>query len=262
MNFTRHFLGILTLLCFTILSCKKSDIKQNNSYQLSYGDSLFYISNQPTDILASPLNARAGNFSSFPDGLVIDPNTGVINVSQSEAGMKYRISFKGNSGDSSTAFIVISGINFPDKYYRIESSDTMAYPVYNADPSKILPPGSFDDDRVANNSGCAMKTINGQINLSESIRNGLFGSTPKNDTRKDFDVKYRLDDNSGKAENKIKILIYYYDHMSDVPQSLQQTIQDHQAMTFQPNNAPVSTARISAAAKPRPPCIVVIGHNN
>ncbi|HEV7620776.1 MAG TPA: hypothetical protein VGO09_03535 [Flavisolibacter sp.] len=258
MNSIKSYLAIY--LVFAIISCKKSETIQNKPYQLSYGDSVFYISNQPQDILASPVNGLPGTFTAFPDGLVIDPASGVINISQSEAGMKYRVTYKGSSGDSSNAFVVVSGINFPDKFYYIQSSDTLAFPVYNADPNKILPSGSFDDDRVANNSGCAMKTTNGQINLTESIRNGLFGSTPKNDTRKDFDVKYRLDDKSGKASNKIKILIYYYDHMSDVPTTLVQTVQDHQAMTFQPNNVPLSLSLVKTA-KPRPPCIVIIGHN-
>jgi hypothetical protein len=243
-------------------SCKKSDVSEGATNQLSYGDTTFYIQNLPNDVLVSPVNAKTGTFSSFPEGLVIDQATGVINVSQSETGIKYRINFKGQSGDSLTTYVVISGINFPDHYYHIESADTMAFPVYNADPANAIPTGSFDDDHVANNSGCAMKTDDGKINLAESIRNGLFGDTPKNDTRKDFEVKYRLDDRSGNAQNKIKILIYYYDHISDVPQSLQQTVQDHQAMTILPNNTTISSANVAASAKPRPPCIVVIGHNN
>ena len=105
-----------------------------------------------------------------------------------------------------------------------------------------------------------MKTNNGQINLTESIRNGLFGQIPQNNTKKGFDVLYRLDDKSGKALNKISILIYYFDTINDVTPDLAQTMIDHQIMTFQPNNAPMATGTIQTASKPRPPCIVIIGH--
>ena len=260
--FRLHLFPIIVLLSL-MFSCKKSTTVPVTSYQLSYSDSIFYINNQTADILASPVNAKAGSFTAFPEGLVINSSTGIINVSQSEAGMRYRINFLGTDGVASTSFIVISGINFPDKYYKIESADTMALPWYNASPSIALPSGIFDENKVANNSGCAMKTSNGQINLIQSIRNGLFGNTPKNDTRKDFEVVYRLNDKSNNALNKIKILIYYYNKMSDVPTTLVQTVLDHQAMTFQPNNTTVGNVIASnTTAKPRPPCIIIIGHNN
>ncbi len=256
--------GLYWALLIFAVSCKKNEaVTAGQRYQLSYGESVFYLRNQSADVLVAPLNPKAGIFTSFPDGLSIDTNTGIINVSQSDAGMRYRIQYHGSGGDSATTFIVISGINFPDKFYRLESADSVAFPVYNADPSRTLPGGNFDEDHVANNSGCAIRTNNGQINLTESIRKGLFGNTPQNDTRKDFEVRYRLDDPSGKALNKIKILIYYYDRMQNVPSDLLQTIQDHQAMTFQPDNQPVNTAPLTTLArKPRPPCIVIIGHNN
>ena len=261
MSFNRiHLFALFILACLSI-SCHKKDTVQVDKGHLSYGESVFYVSHQSSDLLVGPVHTATGTYSAFPEGLELDRSTGVINVSRSEAGMRYRISFQGAQGDTSNAFVVISGINFPDKYYRLSDADSVAFPVYNADPSRPMPAGIFDEDKVANNSGCAMRTNNGQINLKESVRNGLFGSTPKNDTRKDFEVKYRLDDKSGKALNKIKILLYYYDTMSDVPADLQQTVREHQAMTFQPDNTPIiSTPIASIAGKPRPPCIIVIGH--
>jgi hypothetical protein len=256
---------LLSTLCFCgvlATSCKKqNDPAPAPVFKLSYGDSIFYLKDQPNDFIVTPVEAKAGTFTSFPDGLQLDASSGAINVSKSDAGMKYRVTWKSGSGDSSNAFVVISGINFPDKFYRLDRSDSVAFPVYNGDPVKILPTGSsFDDDRVANTGGCAMRTNNGQINLTESIRNGLFGNTPQNNSKKDFDVKYRLNDQSGKASNSIKIQLYYFTSTSDVPADLQQTMLDHQAMTFQPNNQPISSVPLRAAAKPRPPCIVVIAH--
>ena len=68
------------------MGCKKASLSLVKPYQLSYGDSVFYINGQNNNFLASPLNAKPGNFTAFPSGLVIDPTTGTINVSQSEAG--------------------------------------------------------------------------------------------------------------------------------------------------------------------------------
>lgn len=273
MNLRILFLYCVICASAVLISCKKTITDQSitqpppivpppagDSFQLSYGDSIFYLSATEDTVIVNPIESKIGKYFSFPEGLEIDSATGAINIGESEAGMRYRVTYKNAAGDSSNAYIVISGINFPDKYYYVDQNDTMAFPVYNADPAKELPKGNFDEDRVANNSGCAMRTTNGQINLTESIRNGLFGDTPKNDTRKDFEVRYSLDDKSGKAGNKIKILLYYYDKSSDVPADLTQTVKDHQAMTLLPNNSPISNNLISAAAKPRPPCIIVIAH--
>lgn len=249
------------MLVLAAASCKKNEGLAQQMYQLSYGDSIFYLKNQSLDYMVSPVHSQEGTYTSFPDGLELDKNSGVINVSKSEAGMRYRIRFTSASGDSSTTFVVISGINFPDKYYFLSKQDSIAFPVYNADASKTMPSGIFDEDSLANNSGCAMKTINGQINLAESIRRGLFGATPQNDVRKDFEIKYRLNDKSGKALNKIKVLLYYYDSMNDVPPDLKTTVAEHLAMTFQPDNTPVNNSLSSiSATKPRPPCIVIIAH--
>jgi hypothetical protein len=255
---------ILLIVVLFAGSCNKSDNNITNNqtppFKISYGDSIFYVRDQSTDYLVSPVNSKPGIFSSFPDGLNIDQTTGAINVSKSEAGMRYRVNFKSTNGDSSTTYIVISGINFPDKYYLLANADSIAFPVYNADPSLPIPSGSFDEDKTANNSGCAMKTNNGQINLTESLRNGLFGKDPQNNTKKGFDVLYRLNDKSGNSLNKISILIYYFNTMNDVTPDLAQTVIDHQIMTLQPNHAPIANGLIKAASKPRPPCIVIIGH--
>jgi hypothetical protein len=244
-------------------ACDKNDDQtQQRAAELSYSQPVFYIRNQASDYLVKPINKPGeGNFSSFPKGLELDPATGEINVSQSEAGMKYKITFTPVTGNPVSTYVVISGINFPDKFYFLSSNDSIAFPVYNADPSNTVPSGSFDEGNVANSSGCAMKTTNGQIDLKESIRRGLFGSTPKNDVRKDFDIKYRLNDNSGNSLNKIKVLLYYYNSMNDVPEDLKETMSQHLAMTLQPDNTPMNNTLVSAAAaKPRPPCIVIIAH--
>ena len=142
-------------------------------------------------------------------------------------------------------------------------------PVYNANPANAVPisGSSFDENNNANSGGCSVETINGQINLAETVRNGIFGSIPQNDVRKDFDIEYRLNDQSGKALNKLRVRLYWYDSIADVPADLWETLNDrqNQGVFLQANQSdfPTSgTARsttTSAIAKPRPPCIILIG---
>ena len=140
-------------------------------------------------------------------------------------------------------------------------------PVYNAEVSRVLPlnGSSFDEGNGANSGGCSVKTINGQINLAQTVRNGVFGSTPTNDVRRDFDVSYRINDASGKSLNKLRVRLYYYDTMADVAADLMQTLQDRESagvfLAANNSNNPAGVAsRGAALAKPRPPCIIIIGH--
>ncbi|MBL7745379.1 MAG: hypothetical protein JNN00_18035 [Chitinophagaceae bacterium] len=238
------------------LSCNKSsDGEPSGPYNLSYGDSIIYLKAQSADYIVNPTEQRTGTYAGFPDGIEIDDVTGAINVSKSETGLRYRVTHTAPDGTVTTIKVVLSGITFPDKYYHLSQNDSIAFPVYNADVSRILPvTGSiFDEGNGANTGGCSVKTTNGQINLKETIRNGVFGSTPQNDVRKDFDIAYRLNDASGKAVNKIRVRLYYYERMSDVPADLLETLQDRadQGVFLRTTG----TARI---AKPRPPCVIIV----
>jgi hypothetical protein len=50
---------------------------------LSYGDSVFFQKNQSDDYVITPNNTLKGRYISFPDGLVIDGNSGAVNISES-----------------------------------------------------------------------------------------------------------------------------------------------------------------------------------
>ena len=110
-----------SLLCTTVIissllfltQCSKNhsgcmDLKANQ--KLSYGDSVFYLTN--SDYTIAPLHAKAGTYTAFPDNLVIDKSTGKINVTvkgadgESQTGMWYRITYKANTGkETDTTYI-------------------------------------------------------------------------------------------------------------------------------------------------------------
>ena len=248
--------GILCLMLFVLgNSCAKPANNGNTSYNLSYGDSVIYLKAQSSDYIVYPTEHRPGTYSAFPDGIEIDDNTGAINVSKSETGLRYRITHTAPDGTETKTTVVLSGITFTDKFYHLSQNDSIAFPVYNANPAGVLPlaGSSFDEGNAANSGGCSVQTINGQINLAQSVRNGIFGSNPQNDVRKDFEIAYRLNDGSGKTLNKLKVRLYYYNTMADVAPDLLETLQDRQDQ-----GVFLRTAGTAKVAKPRPPCVIII----
>jgi len=249
------------------LSCNKKDSEV--PYSLSYGSSVIYLKNQPGDYIVYPLQSKPGTYSAFPEGIELDDNTGAINVTDSETGLRYRIMHTSVNGDTTSTIVLLSGIQFVDKFYNLSQNDSIAFPIYNGSSANPLPlnGSSFDENNNANSGGCSVTTTNGQINLTQTVRNGIFGAVPQNDVRKDFEIEYRLNDESGKALNKIKVRMYWYNTMADVPADLWQILNDRQSQgVFLGMNNPAlgnaSTARsamATALAKPRPPCVIIIG---
>lgn len=264
----RTYVAIISFFIASValLSCSKGANAPTGPYQLSYGDSILYLRPASGDYIVHPTTQRAGVYEGFPDGIEIDSNTGAINISKSETGLRYLITHTATDGTVTTTKVVLSGITFTDHYFHLSAGDSIAMPVYNASISRTLPlaGSSFDEGGIASTGGCAIKTDNGQINLSKTIRNGVFGATPRNDERKDFDIEYRLNDGSGKALNKLRVRLYYYTSMADVPADLLETLQDREDQgVFMRGTATTTTTNsftTEAIAKPRPPCIIIIAN--
>lgn len=257
--------GILaTSMAF--FSCNKTADDAQGPYNLSYGDSILYLKPVAGDYIVHPSSHRDGVYTGFPDGIEIDDVTGAINVSKSETGLRYRITHTAPDGTVTTTKVVLSGITFTDHYYHLSTGDSVALPVYNASAARALPlNGSvFDEGNTASTGGCDVRTTNGQINLAQTVRNGVFGAVPKNDERRDFDIDYRLNDESGKSKNTLRVRLYYYETMADVPADLLQTLQDREELgVFLRNgttNISSSAERVEKEARPRPPCVIIIAN--
>jgi hypothetical protein len=273
----------LLILMVTIFSCKKDNSGTGSNqgppagYQLTYGDSVFYLNNLASDYIITPEQTRLGQYIGFPEGVDIDGNTGVINVSKSETGLRYRITFvPDGTTDSFNTTIVISGINFLDGFYKLTTADSIARPLYNASLTKLIPGlnnGSiFDDGSSCNVAGCNVDVTNGTINLAQTVRNGVFGAIPSNNDRHEFQMNYRINDNSGKALNTIGIKLYYFDSINDVTQEVYDIISSREGalLSFQPTPIPFEKFNTvnginqvnnqqKPIPKPRPPCIFILG---
>ncbi len=251
---------ILMVSSFLWLSCTKGSNDQTGPYNLSYGDSILYLRPSAGDYIVYPTSQRPGTYSGFPEGIEIDDQTGAINVSESETGLRYRITHTAPDGTKTQTLVVLSGITFKDHFYYFSAGDSIALPIYNANESRILPlsGSTFDEGNLANTGGCSVKTDNGKINLAETIRNGVFGSPPRNDAQQTFEIKYRVNDGSGKTLNKLKVLLYWYNTINDVPQYVWEILNDRTSQgVFLKNGVGLRTEQ---AAKPRPPCVIIIAN--
>lgn len=269
MNCPKPILGVICILFSMVwIGCDKSSgtADDNIPYNLSYGDSIIYLKPSAGDYIINPLVHREGVYTGFPDGIEIDDQTGAINVSKSETGLRYRITHTSPQGRMTTTMVVLSGITFTDHFYRLATGDSVAHPVYNASTDRILPlNGSiFDEDNLANGGGCAVRTNDGKINLAESIRKGVFGANPQNDDKKEIEIKYRINDGSGKTLNKLKVLLYWYNTMADVPQYVWEILNDRANQGVFLRNGNIATnntsLQIEKEARPRPPCVIIIAN--
>jgi hypothetical protein len=250
---------LLLVISLMYFSCKKEGTGQG-SYGLSYGDSILYLRPSSGDYIVYPTIQRSGSYEGFPEGIEIDDITGAINVSKSETGLRYKITHTATDGTKTSGMVVLSGITFTDRFYRLSQNDSVAFPVYNANPTRAIPTSGsiFDEGGGASTSGCDVKTINGQINLAQTVRNGIFGSTPSNDSRRDVEIIYRLNDGSGKAVNKLKVRLYYYTSMSAVAPDLLETLDDRETEGVFLRGS--SAERTQRDARPRPPCVIIIAN--
>lgn len=258
----------LILLFAQAISCAKNKnnpdpVPPASTDKLTYGDSIVYLKNQSTDQVITPGSLPAGTYSGFPEGIVIDPVTGAINISQSDAGLKYKISYVGNGRtDTLSTFLTISGINYLDGFYKLGTADSVIQAVYNADPKASIPGlnngTSFDLGSGCNSQGCNVNTVNASINLAATVRNGVFGSTPSNNDRKEFELQYQINDRSSKTANKLKVKLYYFETMNDVTPEAYDIINSRQGTIFL-SGIPTPVSSAAKVGKPRPPCIFIVG---
>jgi hypothetical protein len=241
----------------------------------NYGDSIVYLKQKNGgDFFLDPLNniGVQGTYLSWPEGLKINRNSGTINLSQSEGGVRYNIAFvKKGTTDTCVSQLIVGGLTYMDAIYVLEQNDTLAKPVFNANPSTSsicddsddtdYPDNNgngnnkcaFDDDvpgQRANDQKLRVRTKSGFINMKKSLDDGLFGKNPKNGDSKKVQIRYKLNDASQKANQKLTVQVYYYDKVSSIPISLQQEI---------------ATKRLSMTSykivngKPRPPLLIIAG---
>jgi hypothetical protein len=260
---------------------------------LDYGASIIYEKWSPdNDHIIKPKDlAVNGKYISWPEGLVIDEVTGIINIRLSQHGIRFTIGFIDLSiNDTSLIELTISGLNYRSGIYTLSNNDTLAVPYYNETISlgSLLglsndndypdnPDGNgggndkaefddghdddngngYDDEpqlgQRANDQKVRVRTTNGVINLKKSLLDGAFGPNPQNGASKEVTIYYRINDNSNRALQSINIKLIYYKYKSDIPAEVLNAIQAQ----MRQDDARTSQSREYYSSKPRPPQIFV-----
>ncbi|MEP7238711.1 MAG: hypothetical protein ABI685_12620 [Ferruginibacter sp.] len=271
-------LTMATSIFFT--ACNKSDSTPGGgitplTYKFAYADSVLYPQGEQSEVqVYSPLTPRNGIYTSFPEGLEIDQSSGKIKIHDSETGIKYRVYYRSTDGlVKDSTLITVSGINFLDGVYTINTIDSIVKPLYNAAAGNALPgsgSGSlFDEGGGCNGGGCALDLTNAKINLAQTVRNGVFGSTPTNGSSKEFTLNFRLNDRSGKGGNKIKFKVFYFKKLSDVNQQVWDLLNGRNGTVINnfsnTGNTPIQgftggniTQNSLTGKGRRPPCVVIL----
>lgn len=269
------FLGITT-------SCRKDSSApaggggiNPGAYKLSYPDSVIYPLGEQVNVqIISPVTAKTGTYSAFPEGLDMDPVTGNINVHESETGIRYRVYFTStdNSIKDST-LLTMSGLNYLDGVYKINAADSVLNPVYNAVIGNAVAGvnnGSlFDEGGGCSSNGCAVNVNDAKVNLAQTVRNGTFGAIPVNGANKDFTLNFRINDRSQKGGNKTKIKIFYFKTINDVTPQVWALLNGRNGTVINSFNNSNNTAIQGSTAGNitnsaltgkgrRPPCIVIL----
>ena len=283
----RNFL-IFLLILSSVGSCSKSNsgveptLPPDDDIQaikLSYGDSVLYVKDGEDENVVLPEGNLKGRFTGFPEGIELNEVTGAINVDKSETGLRYRVTFipDDNTKDTLNTIVLLSGISYLDRIYYLDQHDTTAFAVYNGRTENDVPGTNgtsvFDEGGGCNGEGVAVNAADGTINLSQTLRNGVFGEQPQNGAQKEVELLYRLNDNSKKALNKLKVKLYYFDTPDDITQDLVQEMNERRDMFLglnpqppflevynPPSNGLINVSNgLLGTAKPRPPCVFLVG---
>lgn len=269
--------AFVLLCCLAFSQCAKESCKcvppPAPGKPLTYGEPILYLKN--TAYTVRPMSELpAGNFTAFPNNLTIDGATGAITVTQkgqdgeSQTGMWYKIIFRAsNSSFVDSTMVLISGLSYLDQFYNVPQGDSIIRPVYNGDASALVPSGSFE---LKGDENFSYSSMNGQINIKECMRRGFFNTTTSTKGWIRARLTYSVNDKSQRAANGIDLVVYYYAKIAEVPSNVSALMQAHQTMTLglrQLPFIPSTTGEFDSnlpsdlsMSKPRPPCLVIIGH--
>ncbi|MBL4678259.1 MAG: hypothetical protein JKY70_18955 [Mucilaginibacter sp.] len=246
-----------------------TDEEPGGNQQLAiYSDSVFYVSDAKQNLI-KPVTNKSGTFAAFPDGLKIDETTGEIDISKSETGLKYEVTFQPSDapGKTEKAYLTISGINYEDKIYNLSKGDSLATPIYNANSHQTLPGGAvnlFDEGEKCKKAGIIINSKNGLINLAQTVREQRIDTGATEQVK----LAYRINDPSNKALNGLEMKVYFYRTVAEIPSYLTELLSERKGTILTANNNTAQNSRIAIQsvqvakstrpARPRPPCIIVV----
>jgi hypothetical protein len=237
------------------------------SFAPIYGDTIIFP--QPTsggqDYIYNVVNnPGAGKYFAWPQGMVIDPNTGAINMTKSETGLKYAIGFvKDGTTDTCLSTLIVGGAAYMDSIYVIGDGQDSAQPYYDANPilANVCAGGgcTFDVNGAAAGQKVIVDRNTGIIDLKKTLNGtglggllgGAFGLLPVNGSTITTRIYYKLNDASNNALQHIDVQLEYFDTRAAISGGLLGNV-------LNKLNNLLSGNMISNYSNPRPPLIVIV----
>ena len=233
----------------------------------NYGDSIIFP--QPTaplqDYIVKPINnPGSGKYFSWPEGLVLNPTTGAIDVTASATGQRYNIGFvKDGTQDTCMQTLIIGGAAFADSIYVLNNNQRYANPYFNANPNlnsvcTSSGPGSatcqWDLNQAAKLQQIIIDNQSGIIDLQETLNHHAFGPLLLNGASVQVDIYYTVTDQSNGAIQHTPVKLIYYDKKSNIPPSLLSQVLNKEFNI-------VTQTLIMLGGNPRPPLIIITRDN-
>jgi hypothetical protein len=231
-----------------------------------YGDTIVYP--QPTsgsDYIIYPINTPGpGKYFSWPAGMVLNQNTGAIDLTASQTGMRYVMGYvQTGTTDTCVSNLIVGGAAYYDSVYVLGDGQTTASPYFEANgylPNICVGGGcTFDVGGKAAAQKVVVNTVTGVIDLQQTLNGpgglagllgGAFGLLPTNGSTFTTTIYYKLNDPSNQALQNIQVQLEYFDSKSSVSAGLLGGIVN------QLNNL-LSGNILSTGANPRPPLVII-----
>ncbi|HXB08836.1 MAG TPA: hypothetical protein VNW04_17035 [Puia sp.] len=231
-----------------------------------YGDTLVFPQPSGGDYIINPVNNPGpGKYFSWPVGMVLDQNTGAIDATLSQTGMRYIMGYvRQGTHDTCLSQLILGGASYYDSVYVFANGVTTAPPYFEANP--YLP-------SVCANGGCtfdvtgsakAQKVIvdknTGVIDLQKTLNGtllglgGAFGLIPVNGQSLVTTITYKINYGSNNALQQIQVQLVYYDSKSLISGGLLGGIVNALDNVLSGNV-------ISTSASPRPPLVIMTRRN-
>ena len=231
-----------------------------------YGDTLIFPQPATGEDTIAPMNSPGpGQYFAWPAGMSLNHQTGVIDLTQSQAGMRYAVGFvPAGTKDTCISTLIIGGAAYYDSLMVMGDGDTLSAPYFNASAglaNVCSTPGacSFDYDGQAAKKGVFIDPSTGIIQIFPTLNGkgklkGLFGAVPKNGSTSVVNIDYRLNDGSHNAPQHIQVKIEYYETVSQIPPG-QLNILQGQTLNAENNRL------LTMSRNPRPPVIIIVRRN-
>jgi hypothetical protein len=231
-----------------------------------YGDTIIFT--QPTsgpDYIFNPVNNPGqGKYFSWPVGMVLNQNTGAIDLTASQTGMKYYIGFvKAGTTDTCLSTLIVGGASYYDSVYVLADNDSTASPYFEANPylPNICAGGgcTFDVNGAAAAKKVVVNKVTGVIDLQQTLQpsglagllGGAFGLLPQSGSSIIVPIYYKLNDQSNQAMEMIQVQIAYYDSESQVSSGVLGGV-------LNTLNSLLAGNPITTGTNPRPPLIIIV----